>query len=147
MSAILAEARKYRLSLTVATQTLAQLRKHNDEIVPAIFGNCGTLVSFRVSGDDATILAKEFASDVIATQLENLPDYELYLRTLTLAEGNTALIATHAERHTAYPPFNNNNDAQDSPRVIQASFERYTRQRAHVDGWLSKQSGLDAGAG
>lgn len=139
LSAILAEARKYRLSLTVATQTLAQLRKHNDEIVPAIFGNCGTLVSFRVSGDDAVILAKEFASDVISTQLENLPDYDLYLRTLTLSEGNPALIASYAERHTAYGPFNNNTDAQNGQCVIKTSFERYTRPRADVDLWLSRQ--------
>jgi len=67
LAAILAEARKYRLSVTVATQTLSQLRKHNDEIVPAIFGNCGTLASFRVSGEDAVLLAHEFASDVIPT--------------------------------------------------------------------------------
>lgn len=112
---------------------------HNDEIVPAIFGNCGTLVELRVSGDDATILAKEFASDVIATQLENLPDYELYLRTLTLTEGSKTLIATHAERHTAYPPFKNNTDAQEGPRVIQASFERYTRERLEVDAWLARR--------
>jgi hypothetical protein len=143
LSAILSEARKYRLSLTVATQTLAQLRKHNDEIVPAIFGNCGTLASFRVSGDDAVILAKEFASDVIATQLENLPDYELYLRTLTFAEGSTALMASQAERHTAYPPFNNNKDAQAVQLVIRASFDRYTRPRADVDAWLSKQFSPD----
>jgi hypothetical protein len=139
LSAILAEARKYRLSLTVATQTLAQLRRHNDEIVPAIFGNCGTLASFRVSGDDAVILAKEFASDVIATQLENLPDYELYLRTLIYSEGRSALMAAQAERITGYPPFQNNKDAQESQRVIRASFERYTQPRAGVDAWLSKQ--------
>ena len=125
--------------MTVATQTLEQLRKHNDEIVPAIFGNCGTLVSFRVSGEDAVLLAREFASDVIATQLENLPDYELYLRTLVLTEGSTALMASHAERHTAYPPFNNNNDAQEQGLVIKTSFERYTRHRATVDDWLAKQ--------
>lgn len=139
LSAILAEARKYRLSMTVATQTLAQLRRHNDEIVPAIFGNCGTLASFRVSGDDASLLAKEFASDVIATQLENLPDYDLYLRTLSLAAGGDNLIASHAERHTAYPPFHNNKDAQDSRRIIRASVERYTRHRSTVDAWLSKR--------
>lgn len=139
LASILAEARKYRLSLTVATQTLAQLRMHNDEIVPAIFGNCGTLVSFRVSGDDATILAKEFASDVIATQLENLPDFELYLRTLTLTEGSSTLIAAHAERHTAYPPFKNNTDAQQLHRVVNSSFERYTRERLEVDTWLSNK--------
>lgn len=139
LSAILAEARKYRLSLTVATQTLAQLRKHNDEIVPAIFGNCGTLISFRVSGEDASLLAREFASDVIATQLENLPDYELYLRTLLLPEGNNALIASDAERHTAYPPFYNNTDAQDRDRVRNVSFERFTRPRQTVDTWLTGQ--------
>jgi hypothetical protein len=139
LSAILAEARKYRLSLTVATQTLAQLRRHNDEIVASIFGNCGTLASFRVSGDDAVILAKEFASDVIATQLENLPDYEMYLRTLIYSKGTNALMASQAERHTAYPPFSNTTDAQESQRVIRSSFERYTQPRANVDAWLSKQ--------
>ena len=139
LSAILAEARKYRLSLTVATQTLAQLRRHNDEVVPAIFGNCGTLVSFRVSGDDATLLAKEFASDVIATQLENLPDYDLYLRTLAVVAGGESLMASQAERHTAYPPFHNNKDAQDGQRVIRASFERYTSHRPSVDAWISKR--------
>jgi len=139
LSAILAEARKYRLSLTVATQTLAQLRRHNDEIVASIFGNCGTLASFRVSGDDAVILAKEFASDVIATQLENLPDYELYLRTLIYSKGSSALMAAQAKRYTAYPPFSNTTDAQESQRVIRASFERYTQPRADVDEWLSKQ--------
>lgn len=139
LSAILAEARKYRLSLTVATQTLAQLRRHNDDVVPAIFGNCGSLISFRVSGDDATLLAKEFASDVIASQLENLPDYELYLRTLAVPEGSKGLIALQAERHTAYPPFHNNRDAQSSHIVQQVSFERYSRNRAEVDAILSRR--------
>lgn len=139
LSAILAEARKYRLSLTVATQTLAQLRRHNDEVVPAIFGNCGTLVSFRVSGDDATLLAKEFASDVIATQLENLPDYDLYLRTLAVAAGGDRLMASQAERHTAYPPFQNNDDPQNADRLKRVSFERYTRNRLTVDKWLTRR--------
>ncbi|KXK05251.1 MAG: AAA-like domain protein [Acidobacteria bacterium OLB17] len=139
LSSILAEARKYRLSLTVATQTLAQLRRHNDDIVPAIFGNCGSLVSFRVSGDDAVILAREFASDVIATQLENLPDHELYLRTLVRAEGSTALMASHAERHTAYPPFQNNDDPQSCGRVCKASNERYTLPRQKVDAFLANR--------
>ncbi len=139
LASILAEARKYRLSLTVATQTLAQLRRHNDEIVPSIFGNCGTLISFRVSGEDAVLLTREFASDVIATQLENLPDYELYLRTLSLPKGSSALIASHAERHSAYPPFNNHTDAQSRTSVIKVSHERYTRPRREVDAWLSRR--------
>jgi type IV secretory pathway TraG/TraD family ATPase VirD4 len=139
LSAILAEARKYRLSLTVATQTLAQLRRHNDEIVPAIFGNCGTLASFRVSGDDAVILAREFASDVIAKQLENLPDYELYLRTLQFAPGSNSLMASSAELISAYPPFANTTDPQDKKNVVRTAQERYTRPRAEVDKRLSRQ--------
>jgi hypothetical protein len=106
--------------------------------VPAIFGNCGTLASFRVSGDDAVILAKEFASDVIATQLENLPDFDLYLRTLIYSEGSNALMASQAQRITAYAPLQNNKDAQESRRVVRASFERYTQPRAGVDEWLSR---------
>lgn len=139
LSAILAEARKYRLSLTVATQTLAQLRRHNDGIVPAIFGNCGTLASFRVSAEDANILAQEFASDVIATQLENLPDYEIYLRTLTFAGGSSALMAADAQRVTAFAPFSNNTDPQKKENIVRTSFERYTQPRTKVDDWLSKQ--------
>src|SRR3954468_895015 len=90
---ILSEARKYALSLTIGTQTLAQLP---DDSLAAIFGNCATLVSFRVSGDDAKALVREFGAsgegwrgaeqlyDVIvpATELQNLPDYKLYVRTL-----------------------------------------------------------------
>jgi len=139
LSAILSEARKYRLSLTVATQTLAQLRRHNDEIVPSIFGNCGTLISFRVSGDDAELLSREFANEVIPSQLATLPDYELILRTLTLAEGSSALIAGQAERHTAYPPFRNNNHPQARDTIIRASFEQYSRRRSEVDAWLKRR--------
>ncbi|MGE3467489.1 MAG: hypothetical protein AB7J13_11210, partial [Pyrinomonadaceae bacterium] len=101
--------------------------------------NCGSLVSFRVSGDDAVLLAREFASDVIATQLENLPDHELYLRTLVRAEGSTALMASHAERHTAYPPFQNNDDPQSCGRVCKASNERYTLPRQKVDAFLANR--------
>src|SRR5438067_5972025 len=54
---ILSESRKYALSLTIGTQTLAQLP---DDSLAAVFGNCATLVSFRVSGADAQALVREF---------------------------------------------------------------------------------------
>jgi len=56
---ILAESRKYALSLTIGTQTLSQLP---DEQLAAVFGNCATIVSFRVSGEDAHALLREFAA-------------------------------------------------------------------------------------
>lgn len=139
LSAILAEARKYRLSLVLATQTLAQLRRHHDGIVPAIFGNCGTLASFRVSADDAALLSKEFASDVIPTQLESLPDFELYLRTLQFAAGSSssALMASQSRRVIVFPPLSNRKDPQSRENAVRTSHQRYTQLRADVDQWLS----------
>ena len=52
---ILSEARKYRLSLTVTNQYIAQLK---EDIRHGIFGNVGTLMSFRVGSDDALLLSK-----------------------------------------------------------------------------------------
>jgi type IV secretory pathway TraG/TraD family ATPase VirD4 len=76
---ILSEARKYRLTLVIATQTLAQLPP---ACLSAVFGNCATVVSFRVSGEDAKVLREEFSTMVAASQLQDLPDYKSYVRTL-----------------------------------------------------------------
>lgn len=55
---ILSEARKYGLNLTVANQYVSQMEP---TVRDAVFGNVGTMISFRVSADDAPILAKPFA--------------------------------------------------------------------------------------
>ncbi|QHU91111.1 TraM recognition domain-containing protein [Candidatus Saccharibacteria bacterium oral taxon 955] len=54
---ILSEARKYGLNLTVANQYISQMQ---DSVRDAVFGNVGTMISFRVSADDSPILAKQF---------------------------------------------------------------------------------------
>jgi hypothetical protein len=54
---ILSEARKYGLNLTVANQYISQM---SDTVRDAVFGNVGTMISFRVSADDAPILSKQF---------------------------------------------------------------------------------------
>ncbi len=54
---ILSEARKYRLCLTIAHQFLGQL---TDRIRTTVFGNVGSMISFRVGGEDATILSEEY---------------------------------------------------------------------------------------
>ena len=54
---ILSEARKYGLNLTVANQYVAQM---TDNVRDAVFGNVGTTISFRVSPEDAPVLAKQF---------------------------------------------------------------------------------------
>ncbi len=58
---ILSEARKYALNLIIAHQYIGQLTKGQDtQIKDAIFGNVGTMVSFRVGSDDAEYLTKSF---------------------------------------------------------------------------------------
>ena len=54
---ILSEARKYGLNLTVANQYISQM---SDSVRNAVFGNVGTMISFRVSADDSAVLAKQF---------------------------------------------------------------------------------------
>jgi hypothetical protein len=60
-STILSEARKYRLNLILAHQYIAQLSETgNERIKNSIFGNVGTIVSFRIGSEDAEFLAREF---------------------------------------------------------------------------------------
>jgi hypothetical protein len=74
---ILAEARKYRLSLFLTHQYINQLQ---EPIRKAIFGNVGTIISFRVGAEDAEYLAREFHPTFNEEDLVNLPRYSMYLK-------------------------------------------------------------------
>ncbi len=71
-STMLAEARKYGVALTVANQFISQL---TPSIREAVFGNVGTLLSFRVGINDARFLAQEFYPVYGENDLINLPNY------------------------------------------------------------------------
>lgn len=74
---ILAEARKYKLSLFLTHQYINQLQ---EPIRKAIFGNVGTIISFRVGAEDAEYLAREFHPVFNEEDLVNLPRYSMYLK-------------------------------------------------------------------
>ncbi len=74
---ILAEARKYGLSLFLAHQYIGQL---DERVRAAIFGNVGTIISFRVGALDSEYLAKEFYPVFTQDDLVNLPRYAMYLK-------------------------------------------------------------------
>ncbi|MDA1054818.1 MAG: DUF87 domain-containing protein, partial [Planctomycetota bacterium] len=76
---ILSEARKYRLSLTVANQYLGQL---DETTRTAVFGNIGSLLTFQVGADDAEFLTTQLGSDVREQDLLTLPRYTAYVRLL-----------------------------------------------------------------
>jgi DNA helicase HerA-like ATPase len=138
LASILSEARKYRLTLTIATQTLNQLQ---EKTVAAVFGNCATVICFRVSGADAKVLEYEFAMTISAAQLEELPDFKLYIKTLIEAEHSDQKIMTPAQPKllTTYPPFVNTTTATTRKKLIRASQERFARQRTDVEVYIHKQ--------
>lgn len=74
---ILSEARKYKLSLIVANQYIAQLLP---EIKDAIFGNVGTIMSFTLGSDDAAPMSTQFKSMVSVNDLISLPKFTAYTR-------------------------------------------------------------------
>lgn len=76
---ILSEARKYGLSLAVAHQFIKQIPAN---ISDALFGNVGTLISFRVSSEDATYMAKHFDPFLQGYDLSNLNQREFYCKLL-----------------------------------------------------------------
>lgn len=76
---ILSEARKYRLSLTVANQFIGQVE---EEVKNAIFGNVGTIISYRVGVTDANYLAHEFTPVFGEDDLLNIERYHAYIRTI-----------------------------------------------------------------
>lgn len=82
---ILSEARKYRLALVMAHQYIAQLTKtptgHEDTRVrDAVFGNVGTMMSFKVGADDAQYLEKEYAPDLSEQDILSIANYKAYLK-------------------------------------------------------------------
>ncbi len=123
LTSMLAEARKYGLSLILAHQYLDQL---TDEIRQSVFGNVGNLIAFRVGQSDARILEDELGGDVKMGNLVSLGKHEIYARLLDHGRmrepfrGRTLvpIRGTAAGRRAA---------------VIRASRERYGRPREEVE--------------
>lgn len=76
-ASILSESRKYNLALTVAHQYIEQME---DEVKAAVFGNVGTMITFRVGATDAEAFEKEFAPFFTMDDIVNLSAYQVYLR-------------------------------------------------------------------
>jgi hypothetical protein len=74
---ILAEARKYGVGLVLAHQYIEQL---DEQLRAAIFGNVGTIISFRLGARDAEYMAREFYPVFTQEDLVNLPQYTIALK-------------------------------------------------------------------
>jgi len=130
-ASILSEARKYRLCLLVAHQYIAQL---SDEVREAVFGNVGTIMSFRVGSPDATFMETEFAPRFVIEDIINLPKYNMYLK--LLIDG----VASQPFSAISLAPIAQKTGSAD--RVIAASRERFTVTRANIEQKVIAWSGM-----
>lgn len=128
---ILSEARKYRLDLILAHQYIEQL---DEKVRAAVFGNVGTLVSFRIGAADAEILAKEFAPKFDETDLVNLDNYEAYIK--LMIDG----ITSEAFSATTLPPLAETVGAVD--KIVRISRERYSEERKVVEEKIARWAGV-----
>ncbi len=79
IATILSEARKYKLSLNVAHQFIAQLEEN---IRDAVFGNVGSMAAYRIGVDDAEFLEKQFHPQFTAKDIMNIENFNAYLKIL-----------------------------------------------------------------
>lgn len=119
---ILSEARKYGLNLVLAHQYIHQL---HENVRDAIFGNVGTMISFRVGIDDAIYLAKEFRPTFDELDLINLPNHNIYLKLMIDGVTSQPFSAT-----TLPLPALIISNAQD---IIQESRTKYCRSRHDIE--------------
>jgi hypothetical protein len=75
----LSEARKYRLSLIITHQFIGQLP---EKVRNAVFGNVGSMVSFRIGAEDAEFVVKQFAPVFDENDLINIDNYNAYVKLL-----------------------------------------------------------------
>lgn len=125
---ILAEARKYRLSLVVAHQYVAQME---EEVRDAVFGNVGTIVAFRVGAEDAELLEREFAPEFTAVDIVNLGKRQIYLK--LMIDGITAKAFSARTMDSISPLAQSNRDL-----IMETSRHLYARDRDEVERSISE---------
>ncbi len=89
-------------------------------------------MSFRVSGDDAERLRHEFAMMMPASELQDLPDYKAYVRTMSGRDPVGPYVVN------TFPPLEKTGDENDRERVIRTSLARYGGSRTMVERRIRK---------
>jgi len=133
---MLSEVRKYNVGLILANQFISQL---DEQVRDAVFGNVGTLMTYRVGVQDASILAKEFDPVFNEADLSNVPAQNIYVKSII--------------KGTPVPPFSMNvgrdlkaEVAQGSPEIARMVKElsrlKYGRDILEVEEELEKRAKL-----
>ncbi len=120
---ILSEARKYKLNLTIAHQYIEQM---TEEVKAAVFGNVGSMITFRVGAYDAEVLEKEFAPVFTMEDIVNLDKFQIYLRLMINGVGSQPFSATTINT----PPTPEINFVSE---IIDTSRSQFARPRQMVE--------------
>jgi hypothetical protein len=124
---ILSEARKYGLNLTVANQYISQM---SDTVRDAVFGNVGTMLSFRVSADDSPILSKQFEPNFEALDLLQMHNRNFVINMVINGEKSPAFSA----RTLTLPPY----QADNTSLMIEHTRRYFSRERSDVEREISE---------
>lgn len=124
---ILSEARKYRLCLTLSHQYIEQLKPETRD---AVFGNVGSIVSFRVGQRDAEILEREFGGAYTADQFTRLSNYEICVKMLKNGEWSEPFLGKTASPIGKYH--------KRSQTILRQSRERFATRQSIVEAKIRK---------
>lgn len=133
---ILSEARKYRLNLTVANQFVGQI---DEEVKNAVFGNVGSIISFRVGVPDANFLQHEFAPVFNETDLTNIEKYHVYIKTIVGNEPMTPFSMSLRKDMSLVEARMNPKQAE---MIKQLSRLKYGQDREAIEAEIQKRSNL-----
>ena len=125
---ILSEARKYKLNLTIAHQYVEQM---DENVAPAVFGNVGTMMTFRVGATDAEVFEKEFSPTFLMEDLVNLGFAQVYLKLMIDGLSSSPFSAT------TLPPIAHP-DTSYVDEIIAASREQFAKPRAEIEVEIAK---------
>ncbi|GAJ00540.1 unnamed protein product [marine sediment metagenome] len=132
ISTILAEARKYKLCLTIAHQFIGQLE---DKIKNAVFGNVGSMTCFRIGAEDAEFIVKQYEPVFSQQDLINIDNFNAYSK--LLIDGQTS----RSFNILTYPP--RKGDPGVAEMAKEFSRAKYGRDKAMVDKEILERSKID----
>ena len=133
---ILSEARKYHLNLTVANQFIGQM---DDEVKNAVFGNVGSLISFRVGVTDASYMQREYQPVFGESDLINIERFHAYMKTIV---DNEPVPPFSVDMTKDIKKFKTGANPKIAQAIIQLSRLKYGRPRELVEAEINQRARL-----
>jgi hypothetical protein len=124
IASILSEARKYRLSLTIAHQYISQLE---ESIKNAVFGNVGSMAVYRISTEDANFVEQRFKPTFTAADIIKLDNFNSYVSMLV---NGTPTKPFNMTSHWSMTPKGNMEVVE---KIKELSYLKYGRPREEIE--------------